>query len=57
MKNKAYGDAPLNVNQDIWQKILDQELEGAQDEESDEEAEEDIDENDRLAELEVNNNE
>ncbi|KAI9307002.1 ribosomal L28e protein family-domain-containing protein [Cunninghamella echinulata] len=52
LKNKAYGDAPLNVNQDIWQKILDQELEGAQDEESDEEAEEDIDENDRLAELE-----
>ncbi|SAM02719.1 hypothetical protein [Absidia glauca] len=52
LKNKAYGDAPLNVNQEIWQKILDQELEGAQDEESEEEAEEDIDENDRLAELE-----
>ncbi|KAI8328896.1 ribosomal L28e protein family-domain-containing protein [Chlamydoabsidia padenii] len=52
LKNKAYGDAPLNVNQEIWQKILDQELEGAEDEESEEEAEEDIDENDRLAELE-----
>ncbi|CAO3595485.1 unnamed protein product [Absidia cylindrospora] len=52
LKNKAYGDAPLNVNQEIWQKILDQDVEGAQDEESDEEAEEDIDENDRLAELE-----
>ncbi|KAI8092640.1 Mak16 protein [Halteromyces radiatus] len=52
LKNKAYGDAPLNVNQEIWQKILDQDLEGAEDEESEEEAEEDIDENDRLAELE-----
>ncbi|KAL1930387.1 hypothetical protein VTP01DRAFT_10549 [Rhizomucor pusillus] len=34
LKNKAYGDAPLNVNQDIWQKILDSGLEEAQDEES-----------------------
>ncbi|ORX58169.1 Mak16 protein [Hesseltinella vesiculosa] len=52
LKNKAYGDAPLNVNEEIWQKILDQDLDDAQDDESEEEAEEEIDEMDRLAELE-----
>ncbi|ORY99948.1 ribosomal L28e protein family-domain-containing protein [Syncephalastrum racemosum] len=42
LKNKAYGDAPLNVDEDIWQKVLDQDLEGAQDEESEEENEEEM---------------
>ncbi|EIE78863.1 hypothetical protein RO3G_03568 [Rhizopus delemar RA 99-880] len=39
LKNKAYGDAPLNVNEEIWQKILDEELEGAEEDESDEDDE------------------
>lgn len=42
LKNKAYGDAPLNVNEEIWQKILDEELEDAQDEESEEEDENEV---------------
>ncbi|KAG0170965.1 ribosome biosynthesis protein [Apophysomyces sp. BC1034] len=56
LKSKAYGDAPLNVNQEIWQKILDQDLEGAEDEESEEEDEADIEEQD-LAEEEENDHE
>ncbi|KAI9315942.1 ribosomal L28e protein family-domain-containing protein [Dichotomocladium elegans] len=44
LKNKAYGDAPLNVNDDIWQKILDQDVEGAEDEESEEDDENEIEE-------------
>ncbi|KAI9023479.1 ribosomal L28e protein family-domain-containing protein [Phycomyces nitens] len=44
LKSKAYGDAPLNVNQELWQKILDQDLEDAEDEESDEENEEEEEE-------------
>lgn len=45
LKSKAYGDAPLNVNEDIWRAVLDRERaekEGVQieDEESDEDAEE-----------------
>lgn len=39
LKSKAYGDAPLNVNEEIWQKILDEELEGAEEDESDEDDE------------------
>ncbi|KAG2226868.1 hypothetical protein INT45_010147, partial [Circinella minor] len=42
LKNKAYGDAPLNVNADVWQKVLDQDLEEAQDEESEEEDENEL---------------
>ncbi|KAI9251816.1 ribosomal L28e protein family-domain-containing protein [Phascolomyces articulosus] len=42
LKNKAYGDAPLNVNADVWQKVLDQDLEGAEDEESEEEDENEL---------------
>ncbi|KAI7858875.1 ribosomal L28e protein family-domain-containing protein [Circinella umbellata] len=49
LKNKAYGDAPLNVNADVWQKVLDQDLEEAQDEESEE------DENELEAEEEDEN--
>ncbi|CDH51157.1 mak16 protein [Lichtheimia corymbifera JMRC:FSU:9682] len=44
LKNKAYGDAPLNVNDDIWQKILDQDVEGAEDEESEEDDENEVEE-------------
>ncbi|KAH8552651.1 ribosomal L28e protein family-domain-containing protein, partial [Umbelopsis sp. PMI_123] len=40
LKNKAYGDAPLNVNQDVWQKILDQDAEAEEDESEGEEEEE-----------------
>jgi protein MAK16 len=46
LKSKAYGDAPLNVNEDIWQKILDEELEGAEEDESEEEEEEEEEEED-----------
>jgi protein MAK16 len=28
LKSKAYGDAPLNVNESVWQSILDQEKKG-----------------------------
>lgn len=39
LKSKAYGDAPLNVNEEIWQKILDEDLEDAEEDESDEDDE------------------
>ncbi|CAO3664968.1 unnamed protein product [Umbelopsis vinacea] len=44
LKNKAYGDAPLNVNQDVWQKILDQDAEAEEDETEGEEEEEEEEE-------------
>jgi protein MAK16 len=44
LKSKAYGDAPLNVNEEIWQKILDEDLEGAEEDESEEEDEEEEEE-------------
>lgn len=44
LKNKAYGDAPLNVNDEIWQKILDQDVDGAEDEESEEDDENEVEE-------------
>ena len=28
LKSKAYGDAPLNVNEDVWKMVLDQEKAG-----------------------------
>jgi protein MAK16 len=48
LKSKAYGDAPLNVNETVWQAILDREkagnkgegLEEMEDDETDEEEEE-----------------
>ncbi|KAG8924388.1 hypothetical protein FRC02_010465 [Tulasnella sp. 418] len=47
LKSKAYGDAPLNVNEDIWKAILDgdkkKEVE-LQDDETDEEDEDELDE-------------
>ncbi|OJA10495.1 hypothetical protein AZE42_06408 [Rhizopogon vesiculosus] len=54
LKSKAYGDAPLNVNEDVWQAILDGEKSGKEkelgveldmeDEETDEEEEEELEE-------------
>ncbi|GAB5585833.1 Protein MAK16 [Umbelopsis nana] len=44
LKNKAYGDAPLNVNQDVWQKILDQDTEAQEDESDGDEVEEEEEE-------------
>jgi protein MAK16 len=52
LKSKAYGDAPLNVNEDVWQAVLDGEKakekikEGGvelEDEESEEDEDEDLD--------------
>ncbi|KIP05500.1 hypothetical protein PHLGIDRAFT_74216 [Phlebiopsis gigantea 11061_1 CR5-6] len=45
LKSKAYGDAPLNVNEDVWRQVLDREKAGREgveieDEESEEEEEE-----------------
>src|ERR1700761_427114 len=31
LKSKAYGDAPLNVNETVWQTILDREKNGGKD--------------------------
>ncbi|PSR73807.1 hypothetical protein PHLCEN_2v10377 [Hermanssonia centrifuga] len=49
LKSKAYGDAPLNVNEDVWRAVLDRERAGQQgmdleDEESEEEEEEELEE-------------
>ena len=45
LKSKAYGDAPLNVNEEVWRQVLDREKAGKEgvemeDEESEEEEEE-----------------
>ena len=45
LKSKAYGDAPLNVNEEVWRQVLDREKAGREgvemeDEESEEEEEE-----------------
>ncbi|KAI0331483.1 Mak16 protein [Cubamyces sp. BRFM 1775] len=53
LKSKAYGDAPLNVNEAVWRAVLDREKEGEkgkgkeldmEDDETDEEDEEDMEE-------------
>ncbi|KAF9054325.1 ribosomal L28e protein family-domain-containing protein [Panaeolus papilionaceus] len=44
LKSKAYGDAPLNVNENIWQAILDRERTGGQAEEEQDLDEELVDE-------------
>jgi hypothetical protein len=51
LKSKAYGDAPLNVNEDVWQQVLDREKAGREgvemeDEESEEEDEEEVEDED-----------
>jgi len=47
LKSKAYGDAPLNVNEEVWKAVLDAEKAKEQgvdieDEESEEDEEEDV---------------
>jgi protein MAK16 len=47
LKSKAYGDAPLNVNEEVWKAVLDSEKAkergvDMEDEESEEDIEEDI---------------
>jgi protein MAK16 len=48
LKSKAYGDAPLNVNEEVWQAVLDRERNGGQveveDDETDEDEEEELEE-------------
>ncbi|KAF7294496.1 Protein MAK16 [Mycena kentingensis (nom. inval.)] len=36
LKSKAYGDAPLNVNESVWQAVLDREKNGGKDKDLDE---------------------
>lgn len=59
LKSGAYGDAPLNVNEDVWNQVLENRNKDVelQDEESEEEAEEDLDEMDRLMEQEFEDEE
>ncbi|EPQ27067.1 uncharacterized protein PFL1_05351 [Pseudozyma flocculosa PF-1] len=60
LKSGAYGDAPLNVNEDVWNEVLEnrkkrEETEaelGLEDQESDEEDEDELDEMDRMIEEE-----
>nr|CDI56193.1 probable MAK16 protein [Melanopsichium pennsylvanicum 4] len=63
LKSGAYGDAPLNVNEDVWREVLENrnreqqaELE-LEDEESEEELEEDLEEMDRMMEQEFEDDE
>ncbi|EPT00940.1 hypothetical protein FOMPIDRAFT_1121415 [Fomitopsis schrenkii] len=43
LKSKAYGDAPLNVNEDVWRAVLDREKKGKARAEADVDAEEALD--------------
>lgn len=61
LKSKAYGDAPLNVNESVWQAVLDRERNAEkskgkelemEDEESEEEEEEELEEEDGWGERE-----
>ena len=53
MKSKAYGDAPLNVNENVWQAILDRERNGGYLEEEKEDLELEDDETDEEMEDEM----
>ncbi|RUP45020.1 ribosomal L28e protein family-domain-containing protein [Jimgerdemannia flammicorona] len=44
LKSKAYGDAPLNVNEEIWRKVLEEKDLQAEDDETSEEEEEEEEE-------------
>lgn len=62
LKSGAYGDAPLNVNEDVWREVLENRNKDAQeldleDEESEEELEEDLEEMDRMMEEEFEDEE
>ncbi|KAJ7355417.1 Mak16 protein [Mycena olivaceomarginata] len=62
LKSKAYGDAPLNVNETVWQAILDREKNGGKDleneeldmeaDETDEEDEEELEDEDEWGDRE-----
>ncbi|KDN37323.1 Mak16 protein [Tilletiaria anomala UBC 951] len=62
LKSGAYGDAPLNVNEDVWRAVLDRRREkeeaekedelGLEDEESEEEDEEDMEQMEKEWEME-----
>ena len=43
LKSKAYGDAPLNVNEDVWRAVLDREKKGKARADADADAEEELD--------------
>jgi hypothetical protein len=53
LKSKAYGDAPLNVNENVWQAILDRERNGGDLEEEKEDLELEDDETDEEMEDEI----
>ena len=53
LKSKAYGDAPLNVNENVWQAILDRERNGGNLEEEKEDLELEDDETDEEMEDEM----
>lgn len=55
LKSKAYGDAPLNVNEDVWRAVLEGEKErqAAGVEVEDDETDEDLDEDEDEEELEM----
>jgi len=53
LKSKAYGDAPLNVNENVWQAILDRERNGGNLEEVKEDLELEDDETDEEMEDEM----
>ncbi len=62
LKSGAYGDAPLNVNEDVWMQVLENRNKenkdlDLEDEESDEELEEDLEEMDRMMEEEFEDEE
>jgi protein MAK16 len=47
LRSKAYGDAPLNVNEDVWRAVLEKEREGVEglvDDETDEEDDDELNE-------------
>lgn len=62
LKSKAYGDAPLNVNETVWQAILDREKNGGKEledaeldmeaDETDEENEEELEDEDDFGDRE-----
>jgi len=62
LKSKAYGDAPLNVNESVWQAVLEREKKGGEvenedeldmmDDETDDENEEEMEDEDGWGERE-----
>jgi protein MAK16 len=52
LKSKAYGDAPLNVNEDVWRAVLEGEKEKIGEELEEDETDEDEDEDEQEIEEE-----